>query len=273
VAPTLGENPQSITQLQCSRKSSGVHQLNHIKNQPSTAWFRLSPTRLIRLSFPSHSPLPPIPILGYTMFMKEPRQLQCSSPANAAFSLIELLVVLAILLILTTMYWNHGPSKRDIGIGACRQNLEKIYLAMQIYAHDNADKYPVSTNAVTSEDALALLVPHYTSDTANFICPVVGHGSLPADKSFRDWKISYAYYMGRRASDADKVLMTDAQINTESKGMGSIVFSANGKPPGNNHGNGGGNFLMGEGSVASSTSNAPFALPVTPPVVLLNPKP
>jgi hypothetical protein len=42
VAPTLGENPQSITQLQCSRKSSGVHQLNHIKNQPSTAWFRLS---------------------------------------------------------------------------------------------------------------------------------------------------------------------------------------------------------------------------------------
>jgi hypothetical protein len=41
VAPTLGENPQSITQLQCSRKSSGVHQLNHIKNQPSTAWFRL----------------------------------------------------------------------------------------------------------------------------------------------------------------------------------------------------------------------------------------
>jgi prepilin-type N-terminal cleavage/methylation domain-containing protein len=205
--------------------------------------------------------------------MKEPRQLRWSPPANAAFSLIELLVVLALVLILTTMYWHHGPSKRDIGIAACRQNLEKIYLAMQIYSRDNTDKYPVSTNAVTSEDALALLVPHYTSDTANFICPATGKSSLPQDKSFRDWHISYAYYMGRRASEADKILMTDAQINTESKTVGSTVFSANGKPPGNNHGNGGGNFLMAEGSVASSTGRAPFSLPVTPPVVLLNPKP
>jgi len=205
--------------------------------------------------------------------MKEPRQLQCSLPANAAFSLIELLVVLALVLILTTMYWNHGPSKRDLAIGACRQNLEKIYVAMQVYTRDNKDKYPVSTNAVTSEDALALLVPQYTSDTAPFICPAVGNSSLPSGKSFRDWKISYAYYMGRRASDTDKILLTDAQINTESKSMGSTVFSVNGKPPGNNHGKGGGNFLMGEGSVASSTGNAPFSLPITPPVVLLNPKP
>ena len=205
--------------------------------------------------------------------MKEPRQLQFPPSNNAAFSLIELLVVLVVVLILTTMYWNHGPSKRDRDISSCRQNLEKIYLAMQIYARDNADKYPVTTNAVTSEDALAPLVPHYTSDTAMFICPATGHSSLPLDKSLSDWKISYAYYMGRRATETDKVLMSDAQINTSSKSTGSTVFSETGKLPGNNHGKGGGNFMTGDGSVVSSTGNAPIPLTVAPPIVLLNPKP
>jgi len=211
--------------------------------------------------------------LDYKIFMKEPRQLRCPPSNNAAFSLIELLVVLAVVLILTTMYWNHGPSKRDRDLGSCRQNLEKIYLAMQIYAHDNADKYPETTNAVTSEAALATLVPHYTSDTAIFICPTIGRSSLPPDKSLRDWKISYAYYMGRRASETDKVLMSDAQVNTSSKTTGSTVFSETGKSPGNNHGKGGGNFMTGDGSVVSSTGNAPFPLVVEPPIVLLNPKP
>jgi len=205
--------------------------------------------------------------------MKGPRQLRCQQSNNAAFSLIELLVVLAVILILTTMYWNHGPSKRDIDLGSCRQNLEKIYLAMQIYAHDNADKYPVSTNAVTSEDALAVLVPQYTSDTAIFTCPATGKSPLTPDKPFREGRISYAYYMGRRASETDKVLMSDEQINTSSKSKGSTVFSEDNRPPGNNHGKGGGNFMMGEGSVISSPGNAPFSLSVTPPIVLLNPKP
>ncbi len=205
--------------------------------------------------------------------MKEPRQLQCSSSGHAAFSLIELLLIVAVLLVLTTMYWNHGPSKRDRELGACRQNLEKIYLAMQIYAHDNTGKYPVSTNALTSEDALAPLVPQFTSDTAIFICPAVGEGSLPTGKTFREWKISYAYYMGRRATETDRVLMSDAQVNTDSKGIGATAFSEKGNPPGNNHGKGGGNFMMGDGSVASSTVTTAFSLTFTPPVVLLNPKP
>lgn len=205
--------------------------------------------------------------------MKEPRQLQYQSSAKAGFSLIELLVVMAVMVILMTLYWNHGPSKRDRALGACRQNLEKDYLALQIYSRDNRDQYPVVTNAVTSEEALAPLVPRYTSDTSVFICPSVGGSSLPAGKTFAEWKISYAYYMGRRGSDSDKVLMSDAQINTASKGVGARVFSEKGHPPGNNHGKGGGNFLMGDGSVTSTTGEAQFSLTVNPPVVLLNPKP
>lgn len=204
--------------------------------------------------------------------MKEPRQVPRRSCA-AAFSLIELLVVLALMIILVTVYWNHGPSKRDRELSACRLNLEKVYLALQIYSRDNHDKYPMVTNAVTSEEALAPLVPHYTSDTAPFICPSVGDSSLPTGKSFADWKISYAYYMGRRASDTDRALMSDAQVNSASKGVGATVFSENGRAPGNNHGKGGGNFLMGDGSVNSTTANAQFPITVQPPVVLLNPKP
>ncbi len=205
--------------------------------------------------------------------MQEPRQLRCRSNTGAAFSLIELLAVVAVLLALTVMYWNHGPSKRDLEIGYCRQSMEKIYLAMEIYAHDNTGSFPVTTNALSSEDALASLVPRYTSDTSVFICPATGTSRLPAGTSFRDWKISYAYYMGRHETESGTVLMTDAQINTFSKSMGATVFSQDGKPPGNNHGKGGGNFMMCDGGVLSSAGNAPVSLLLTSPVVLLNPKP
>src|SRR5690349_22209563 len=94
------------------------------------------------------SPLQPASCWEYKRVMKEPRQVQCRSSAKA-FSLIELLVVLAVMIILTTLYWNHGPSKRDLALSACRQNLEKAYLALQIYSRDQGDKYPVVTNAVT----------------------------------------------------------------------------------------------------------------------------
>lgn len=207
--------------------------------------------------------------------MRESLQLQDGPSANAAFSLIELLVVVAILVVLTTLYWSYGtgPSRRDRDLAACQHNLERIYLAMDIYSHDNKDKYPVVTNARTTEDALAALVPHYTSDTSIFLCPSSGDAPPPPDKSLRDWKTSYAYYMGRSAGDVDTVLMSDQQVDTRSKGKGDTVFSETGKPPGNNHGKDGGNFMMCQGSVVSSSNNAPFSLRFTQPVVLLNPKP
>ena len=213
-------------------------------------------------------------LMGYRIAMKEPRQLQYCSCANAAFSLIELLVVVAILAIITTLYWHGaGQSRRDRGLASCQQNLERIYLAMQVYAHDYKDKFPVVTNAHTAEDAFAPLVPRYTSDTQIFICPASKDSPLPADKPFRDGKISYAYYMGRFATNADAPLMSDRQVNTFSKNQGATVFSSTGKPPGNNHGKEGGNFLTCDGAVVPSGGEAPFSLKVTAPIVLLNPKP
>jgi hypothetical protein len=41
VAPIVGENLMPFAQLQCSRKSPRLHQLNLMKNQLPTASFRL----------------------------------------------------------------------------------------------------------------------------------------------------------------------------------------------------------------------------------------
>lgn len=214
-------------------------------------------------------------MLDYNRAMKEPRLLHYRRFANAAFSMIELLAVVAILAILTTLYLSkmNLSSQRDRGLESCRQNLERIYLAMDIYSRDNHSQYPAATNALAPDDALALLVPHYTSDTSIFICPVSGKTPPPPGKSVRDWTTSYAYYMGRRSSDPNAVVMSDGQVDSRPKGKGDTVFSETGKPPGNNHGKKGGNLMMCDGSVIQTDGNAPFSLQFTPPVVLLNPTP
>ena len=63
------------------------------------------------------------------------------------------------------------------------------------------------------------------------------------------------------------------KVNAEPKRAGEIVFSMNGKPPGNNHHKYGGNFLMCDGSVQFSPAQLTFSLAGAPGVVLLNPKP
>ena len=111
--------------------------------------------------------------------------------------------MLVLMIIMTTMMWGFGSASRQRAEKkACQQNLSKIYLAMQIYANDFAGKFPEDTNAQTSEAALDVLVPRYTVDTSIFICPGGRDSALPEGESFRKRKISYAYYMGPRLSDA-----------------------------------------------------------------------
>lgn len=199
---------------------------------------------------------------------------QGTPSTQSGFSLIELLVVLALMIILTTMMWGFGSeSRQHAAQRGCRQNLEKIYVALQIYANDSGGKLPASTNAQTSEEPLSLLVPHYTVDTSIFICPGGRDSALPAGVSFANRKISYADYMGQRIGDAQSPLMSDRQVNTDPKRTGDQVFSTSGKPPGNNHHKYGGNFLFGDGHVDLTPPLLSFSLVTTQGVVLLNPKP
>src|SRR5437588_7927003 len=114
------------------------------------------------------------------------------------FSLIELLVVVALMIILTTMYWGSNSGTRQKKLQAsCQDNLQKIYIAMEIFARDHSDRFPEKQGALRSEEPLELLVPKYTSDTSVFTCPGSKDPTLPSGEAFGKRTISYAYYMGR----------------------------------------------------------------------------
>jgi prepilin-type N-terminal cleavage/methylation domain-containing protein/prepilin-type processing-associated H-X9-DG protein len=192
----------------------------------------------------------------------------------AAFSLIELLVVLALMSVMAVMLYGFGSASHQRSQKKlCADNLQKIYLALQIYANDFHGALPQDANAVTSEDVLGQLVPKYTADTSIFICSGGRDAQIPSGEPLRNHKISYAYFMGRRLDPPQNPLMSDRQVDTQPKRTGEFAFSATGKPPGNNHHKYGGNFLFGDGSVQDSPAQLTFSLAAAPGVVLLNPKP
>lgn len=189
-----------------------------------------------------------------------------------AFSLLELLITVALILILTTLYFGPNNANRQAALKrACQRNLEKIYVSLEIYANEHGGKFPDVAGARTSEEALDVLVPKYTSDTAPFICPGSKDSALPEGESFRSRRISYAYYMGRFLTNGAQALLSDRQVDTQAKAQGQTVFSTTGKPPGNNHRKFGGNFLFCDGHAEMSPSAARFPLGLTNGEVLLNP--
>ena len=78
--------------------------------------------------------------------------------------------------------------------------------------------------------------------------------------------------MGRKIDDGgDRLLMSDALVDTRPKEIGQRIFSATGKKPGNNHDRFGGNLMFCDGQIQNTEANAPAAIPAG--VTLLNPRP
>lgn len=198
-----------------------------------------------------------------------------SLPAGGGFSLIELLIVVAIIFTLFTLYFSSGSKAYQAKqIAACEKNLQNIYVAMKTYAADNNDHLPSLANAQTSEPPLSQLIPRYTTGTEFFICPGGKDSQLPDAQPFAERKISYAYYMGHTVQDgASQALVSDRQVNTDPKTQGQLLFSPDGKKPGNNHNKYGGNVMFCDGNVQVSPAQSGFNLTNAPGVVLLNPKP
>ena len=196
-------------------------------------------------------------------------------PGPPAFSLLELLIVMAIIVIMFTMYWSAGSRGfQQRQLKACERHLQNIYVGLQTFAVDTAGRLPFVTNAVTSEAPLSLLVPKYTTGTEYFTCPGTGDAKLPDAQPFAGRRISYAYYMGRTIQDgAAQPLVTDRQVNVQDKTAGAPLFSPDGSKPGNNHHKYGGNLMFCDGNVQYSAAKSAFVLTNPPNVVLLNPKP
>jgi prepilin-type processing-associated H-X9-DG protein len=186
--------------------------------------------------------------------------------------LLELLITVAIILILTTLYFGPNTSAKQQALKrVCQKNLEKIFVSMEIYANEHGGRFPQKQGARTSEEALGILIPKYTSDTSPFVCPGSADSALSPGEPFGSRKISYAYYMGRSLTNSAVVLMSDRQVDTLPKTAGQPLFSTTGKPPGNNHRKFGGNLLFGDGHTESTSATAPFPLPLNSGEVLLNP--
>ena len=205
---------------------------------------------------------------------RSPRAPRRGPLGKGGFSLVELLIVLALLLFMVVLFHGFGSrSRQEKDKAGCRKNLQRIFVALEIFANEHDGSFPATAGARTSEEPLSLLVPKYTVATESFICPGGRDSALPDGESFSRRKISYAYYMGLHASDTGAPLISDRQINTEFRKSGDPLFSANGDSPGNNHHQYGGNVLFVGGDIRTSRPVAEFSLSPTQAIVLLNPKP
>ena len=196
-----------------------------------------------------------------------------ASRRACAFSLVELLVTLAIIIVLFVVMYGFGSKSHQAQQKiVCQKNLATILVALEIFAREHDGLFPVLTNALTSEEPLAQLVPKYTAMTEMFICPGSKDKRIPDGELFTKRRISYAYYMGQRAESSSELLMSDQQIDTRPKPVGAQVFSTDGKKPGNNHHKYGGNLLYVDGRAEKIAATTPYSLIATQGVVLLNPR-
>jgi prepilin-type processing-associated H-X9-DG protein len=202
---------------------------------------------------------------------------QPASSQNAVM-LVELMIVIAIILVLFVLYWGGGlggsklSKQRDFT--SCAKNLQTIHTALLTFSSDHNDAFPFSDKAQHSEDVLSVLMPKYISQSGPFICPASSHRKIPEGESIAKKKISYGYVMGfGKLSDPYQWVMSDEQVNTNSKSQGDPVFASTNKPPGNNHGGYGGNLLMIDGSVKDIAPKAPYSLALTNTARYLNPQP
>lgn len=208
------------------------------------------------------------------MHVRQPSRSRRFLSRYAAFSLLELLISVVLVLILSMMMLGRGMwSDQQRELANCQKNLQNIYVALNIYSADNKGGWPAIKEAETSEAPLSLLVPRSTTVTEMFVCPGSKDPKLPEAESFAKRRISYAYYMGRANTNGTGVLLvSDRQVNTFPKIKRQLVFSDSGKPPGANHSKSGGNLLYCDGEIKSTKPRASrdFLFPTN--VVLLNPK-
>ena len=184
---------------------------------------------------------------------------------NTGFSLVELLIGMFIAVSLYAVAV--GPTKAYVDkqkLQRCAENLRKLHLTLSLYANEHDGAFPERESVRSAADVLFLLVPKYTADTSLFVCPATG-------RTASGGRVDYACAVGlRKESRGDSLLLSDAQVNGESKAQGTKVFSETGGQ-GSNHGKAGGNLVFADGHLETIGCIAPRDLSLPDGAKLLNP--
>ena len=185
------------------------------------------------------------------------------SRQHSGFTIVELLVTMFIAVALYAMI--AGPSREYLQrqkLQRCAENLRKLHLTLTLYANEHDGAFPAADGARSADDALAVLVPRYSSDRSFFSCPATGHSGGQTD---------FAFVAGLRKDAGTSLLASDAQVNADPKLRGVKMFTDSEGAPGGNHGKAGGNLLFTDGHVETIGTEAPRDLTPSRGAKLLNP--
>ena len=117
---------------------------------------------------------------------------------GAALSLIELLVVLAIIVVLGALLWPPHGCREKARQAQCQDNLKHLALGLIMYAQDHGERFPRA-------DAWSEAILPYVKDPRLFVCP--------GDDSHR-WRHGggpYAMSAGLSGADVGRVAETSMQ--------------------------------------------------------------
>ena len=150
--------------------------------------------------------------MGYGLLNGKPMKLRFSRHQIQAWTLIDLLVVIAVLAILAAMIdWGPTPNmRRKAERVCCLSNLKQIGLADQLWANNNQGKFPmaISSNAVLCFQ----LISNELFSPRILFCPADKNSTAATNFStaFSAKNVSYFAGLGAKTSNSPAWLAGDS---------------------------------------------------------------
>jgi prepilin-type processing-associated H-X9-DG protein/prepilin-type N-terminal cleavage/methylation domain-containing protein len=186
---------------------------------------------------------------------------------RAAFTLLELLIVVAIIAVLAAISMPVGRRMIEAGNEAkCMSNLRQLHAVLMLYANENNQMLPSPDTPTSGIHWFRRLDPYIAHDPYIAQQDRIKLCTCPSAKTFKpdDWATAYGmnYYLGEdkdwRTLSIDQksrvILLADAVINPAWHSAGSAIFEDGGpfnKTVDQRH-SGRANFLFLDGHVEAS---------------------
>ncbi len=178
-----------------------------------------------------------------------------SKSRNSGFTLVELLVVVAIIGILAGILMPVlGKARENARKSTCQSNLKQIGLALTMYADEHGEMFPQTSNG-SGSTSLSVLYNGYVTDAKVFRCQsgtlsanaVVSTISAATDTAINsangdeNWTQSYAYDSSKGASNLYGGVAVASDFFSDYEDFTEVLSP--------NHGYRGGNVLFVDGHV------------------------